>query len=183
MPCMEALIWTYFGDVQWGIQMQKSSTKPSRISTSMSKCLVCPCMRKKTPESLCRRQRMEIRHQGLRIPGLQQQQPFSLPILSLPRGLKKKSSLNTKPPGATHGEFSEGTVGGGCFHCVQRGRTSGASFWNKEDDTKKTKSVHFVMILSCVYCLQKNEETSISFLRKPCLRKEKVWTSCGGAEQ
>ena len=92
--------------------MQKSSTKPSSISTSMSKCRVCPCMRKKTPESLYRRQGMEIRRQGLRTPGLQQQQPLSLPTLALPRGLKKKSILNTRLPGATHGEFSEeGTVG------------------------------------------------------------------------
>lgn len=39
-------------------------------------------------------------------------QPLPLPNLTLLRGMEKKSSLNTKPPGATCREFSEeGTVG------------------------------------------------------------------------
>lgn len=66
---------------------------------------------------------MEIRCQDLRTPGFQQKL-LSPPTLALPRGLKKKSSLNTKLPETTHEEFSEeGTAG-----CVQRGRTSGVSF-------------------------------------------------------
>lgn len=180
---MEALIWNYFGGFAWGVQMQKRSTKPSSISTAMPKCLVFPFTSKKTPESLRKRQGMEIRHQGLRTPGLHQQQPLSLPTLAPPRGLQKKSSLTQSClEQHTAGFLRRGTAGWGCSHGVQRGRTSGASFEKKEDDTKKTKSVHSVMILSslCLPLAAKGRESN-SFLRKPYLRKDKVWTGSFGA--
>lgn len=184
MPYLEVLFWK-LEILQWGIQVPKSSTKPSRISVSMSTRLVWPWVRKKTPESLCRRQRMEIRGQHLRTLGLQQQQPLSLLILALLRGLEKKSSF-TKSYLEQHMRcfLRRETAGWVCFHCVQRGRTSGASFESKEDNTKKTKYVNFVMILSSLFLLLAGKGgESFSFLRKPTLEKDKVWTGCYGAEQ